>query len=262
MKKLFLSLILIALIFGCENEQKRTKKIIQEQPEKEINVEVPQKVKDTIVLLEGGIQDPNEIELIRLFNISQNDPEAEQFKVNNPSLNPEFTIQKKQFFSRGSENYILAVLNVAIKNASHFESGFSYIGCFQFKNGGWKLVDRPVKSNLTAMWGNCPDVKRFDKYGENAICVGLEGASGNNGIMETYIQFYGFDGDDKINLIYEGVTFSGDGGAGGDVNDEYLYKFKATNNLKYYPLEQKKKSNERIVKTRIFNFNENKKKYE
>ena len=106
MKKLIYSLFLIALIFGCQNEQKRTKKIIQEQPEKEMKVEVAQKVKDTIVLLDGGIQDPNEIELIRLFNISQNDPEAEQFKENNPSLNPERIVKTRIFnFNENKKKY-------------------------------------------------------------------------------------------------------------------------------------------------------------
>jgi len=263
MKNLYLSFFLVATILSCRNEKNETNKInIGTKSKKSSFSDSVIKLKDTIVLLKKGPKDINDNELIKLFQINKYDPEAFSIKKYNQYLNPKFSVNKKQFFRRGKENYILAVLGLWLEGGNHFDTGASYIGCFQLVDEKWELTNKPLKVEGRSMWGNCDDVKTIEKYGENLICASLEGGQGNQGFMETNIGYYGFNSQNEIKLIYSGLTSSSDGGAGGSTNDEYEYKFLIAKNLTYYQLEKIKKSNEKIVSKKLLKFNENTLKYE
>jgi hypothetical protein len=263
MKTIFSTLFLLTIAIGCQNENNGTKNSgAVNKVNTSISTDSDIKQKDTILLLDNFSKDISENELIKLFNIKKYDPEALTVKQYNQYLNPKFSITKKQFYKRGKDYYILSVLGLLLENGNHFDTGPSYIACFKLVNDEWRSVNKPLKVDGSSMWGNCDEVKKIEKFGENYICVSLEGGQGNQGFMEGKISYYGLNDNNELKLIFSGLAYSSDGGAGGDTNDEYEYKFKPSKNSKYYLLEMKKKSNNRVVKRQPLKFNYKTMKYE
>ena len=263
MKELLFSILLLTTVLGCQNENDGTKNSVNLN---KINTSVSTNTeivkKDTILLLDDFTKGISENELIKLYNIKKYDPQVLNIEQNNEFINPEFIITNKQFYKRGEDCFILSVLGLQLDGGSHFETGPSYIACFKLVNDEWRLVNKPFKVEGSSMWGNCDEVKKVEKFGENVICVSLEGGQGNQGFMEGVIRYYGLNDKNEIKLIFSGISYSNDGGAGGDTDDEYVYKFKPSNSSKYYLLEMKKKSNNRLVKSQLFKFNEKSMIYE
>jgi hypothetical protein len=190
------------------------------------------------------------------------DPDFIEYTREDSDNAPVFEITKRQFFKRGSETYLLAVLGVSRPNGAHFDSGPSYIGCFRLENGHWVSQAKALKADGHSMWGNCDDVLQIDKYGPNQICVSLEGAGGNQGFFSTSVRYYGLTKEYYFQLIFEGTTSDNDEGAGGNLDDRYEYEFMRQPNVTYYTLEMKRFSHENLKQRRLIQFNQEKGKYE
>jgi hypothetical protein len=268
MNRILLSLIVFFISPLCYSKTDEPHSLIWKQRHSiqyshlSINVFDTPSPSDTITLTNFAPFESSDSELIRLFNVQANDPDIIGFTPEGLEHVAEFSINRKQFFTRGSDTYMLAVLGASLPWGVHFDSGPSFIGCFRLENGHWVSQVKALEVHGHSMWGNCDEVLQIEKYGPNHICVSLQSTQGNHGYMLTSVRYFGLTDTNEFQLIFEGKSSENDGGAGGNLDDRYEYEFIRQPIVTYYTLEMKRFSHENLKQRRLIQFNQEKGKYE
>jgi hypothetical protein len=196
--------------------------------------------------------------LIKLFNISLTSLGPNFVNDFDPAKKPEYSIEAKQYYSIGPENYLLAVMGITNPNDCHLCTGSLNIGLFQYKNQKWNKVTLLKDLELLSGYGNYGSFDKLELFGEKNVCTRLIGGFTQGGNTDTDVSIVGVI-DNTLSIIYKGpIGFTSDDGS---KNENTIISFVNTGK-KYYELKEVKLENDYVVKTTIKVFNEKKKKYE
>jgi hypothetical protein len=267
MKKIILSttiLLNIISLNSCNNSSTSPNVEIENQLQSNAGKAIAELKKadsleaNTLRLVKKSENPINNRALIKLFDISLASLGPDFANDYNPSVKPQYSIEGKQYYSIGSENYLLAAIGITNPNDCHLCTGELIIGLFQYRDKKWNKVTI-LESSVLSGWGNFGGVGKFELFGEKNVCVRLGGGFTQGGNTDTDEEIVGVI-DNTLSIIYEGPTgFS----SIDDVskNENTITSFVNTGK-KYYELKEVKLENDRVVKIKIKVFNEKKMKYE
>ena len=178
---------------------------------------------------------------------------------NDPSIKPEFKIVGKQYYTIGSDNYLLAAMGITNPNDFHMSSGSMNIGLFQYEGDRWNRIDLVKNVAIPSGFGGYGELENIEVFGSKNICVIVCGGYMAQGNMEEQRVVVGVV-DNSLKIIYSAQKSMNDEGAGGTEDKETRISFKKSE-AGYYELKEEKYSKKRLTKTNVKVFNETKLKY-
>jgi hypothetical protein len=222
-----------------------------------------------IKLLESGLINISNDELISLMNVTAEDLGDAFVNRQNPEIKPTYEIIGKQSFQIKGKVFCMVVMGVTNPNTAHVSSGTNFIACFEIKNNQLKLIHPAFNTefNPAAGFGIPALFDKFVLFGNHNLAVILKGGwAGMGYIMETRTIF-GLNNRNEVFSIYSGYIEENDQMNKGssmftNLQDEYEISFQKTTSSKYYDLFETKKSHGKKVKTTTLKFNETTMKYE
>ncbi len=265
------SLILLVLFSNCGGTDTNTAELDKEKQklkEAQAALEKAKADKETSDSLEANTlrlsttsENPvNDNDLIKLFNISRNSLGSDFVNENDPTIKPEFKIVGKQYYTIGSEIYLLAAMGITNPNDFHLSAGSMNVGLFQYEGDRWNRIDLVKNVEILSGFGGYGELERFEQFGSKNICATLSGGYMGQGNMEEQRVVVGVV-ENSLKVIYSAQKSSNDEGAGGTEDKETRISFKKSE-TGYYELKEEKYSKKRLIKTNVKVFNEKKLKYD
>ncbi|MFM7662606.1 MAG: hypothetical protein ACKO6A_08070 [Bacteroidota bacterium] len=198
-------------------------------------------------------------ELIKLFNISRSSLGSEFVNNSEPERKPKFRIEGKQYYSIGSEKYLLAAMGITNPNELHMAFGSMNIGLFKYEGDRWNRIDLVKNVSIPSEFGEYGEIEKFELFGPKNICIGVSGHFMAQGIMDERQCIIGVV-ENKLKVIYSGEKSFNDEANFGNQDREIRISFKKTDSG-FYELKEEKYSKKRLTKTNIKVFNEKKATY-
>jgi len=268
---LVLSLILLVLFSNCGGTDTNTAELDKEKQKlKEAQAALDKAKADkeksdsleanTLRLSTTSENPVNDNDLIKLFNISRNSLGSDFVNENDPTIKPEYKIVGKQYYTIGSEIYLLAAMGITNPNDFHMSAGSMNIGLFQYEGARWNRIDLKKNVEIPAGFGGYGELEKFEMFGPKNICATVSGGYMAQGNMEEQRVVVGVV-ENSLKVIYSAQKSSNDEGAGGTEDKETRISFKKSE-TGYYELKEEKYSKKRLTKTNVKVFNENKLKYD
>lgn len=214
---------------------------------------------NTLKLETSSEHSVNDNDLIKLFNISRTSLGSDFVNETEPSRKPEFKIVGKQYYSIGTENYLLAAMGITNPNDFHMSSGSMNIGLFQYEGDRWNRIDVVKNVAIPSGFGGYGELEKFEVFGPKNICVSVSGGYMAQGNMEEQRCIIGVV-DNALKVIYSGEKSFNDEGAEGTQDKETRISFKKSESG-FYEMKEEKYSKKRLSKTTLKVFNEKTSKY-
>ena len=202
----------------------------------------------------------NDYELIKIFNISRGSLGSDFVNENDPTIKPQYNIVGKQYYSIGSDNYLIAAMGITNPNDFHASAGSMNIGLFQYEGDQWNQFDLFKNVAIPSGFGGYGEFENIEVFGPKNICVIVSGGYMGQGNMEEQRCVVGVV-ENSLKVIYEAQKSTNDEGAGGTEDKETRISFKKSE-AGYYELKEDKYSKKRLIKTNVKVFNEKKLKYD
>ena len=267
---LTLSLILLVLFSNCdgsdtnkaelEKEKQKLKEAQAALDKAKADKEKADSMEANTMRLSTSSENPvNDNDLISLFNISRTSLGSDFVNENDPSIKPEYKIVGKQYYTIGTESYLLAAMGITNPNDFHMSSGYMNIGLFQYEGDRWNRIDLVKNVAIPSGFGGYGELENIEVFGPKNICVSVSGGYMAQGNMEEQRVVVGVV-DNLLKVIYSDQKSMNDEGAGGTEDKEIRISFKKSE-TGYYELKEEKYSKKRLSKTNIKVFNETKMKY-
>jgi len=216
-------------------------------------------VNNTITLLDKSVINLTDNALLNLIK-GQADLGGFFYKNPNTSYSQiNFEIICKQPYRISSKTFCFVIVGVANEDGCHGCSGTNLIAILQLIDSKWQLIHKPIntESNPSNSWGKNADFDNFYIVGKSTIAIELSGGMGNHGSMYLSRSIYLID-NNKIRLVFEGQKYE-DNGQG--LINEWDIKF-IDAGAGIHNLVEEKKSEGKIIKSRVLKFNNTSKKFE
>jgi hypothetical protein len=267
---LALSLILLVLFSNCggtdtnkaelDKEKQKLKEAQAALDKARADKEQADSLEANTLRLSTTSENPvNDTELIKLFNISRGSLGSDFVNENDPTIKPEYKIVGKQYYSIGSDNYLIAAMGITNPNDFHMSAGSMNIGLFQYEGDRWNRIDLVKNVEILSGFGGYGELEKFEIFGPKNICATVSGGYMGQGNMEEQRVVVGVV-ENSLNVIYAAQKSMNDEGAGGTEDKETRISFKKSE-AGYYELKEEKYSKKRLTKTNVKVFNEKKLKY-
>jgi hypothetical protein len=267
---LALSLILLVLFSNCggtdtnkaelDKEKQKLKEAQAALEKARADKEQADSLEANTMRLSTSSENPvNDNDLIKLFNISRSSLGSDFVNENDPSIKPEFKIVGKQYYTIGSDNYLLAAMGITNPNDFHMSSGSMNIGLFQYEGDRWNRIDLVKNVAIPSGFGGYGELENIEVFGSKNICVIVCGGYMAQGNMEEQRVVVGVV-ENTLKVIYSAQKSMNDEGAGGTGDKETRISFMKSE-TGYYELKEEKYSKKRLTKTNVKVFNETKLKY-
>jgi len=199
-------------------------------------------------------------EIIKLFNITRSSLGSEFISEMDPSKKPTFEIIGKQYYTIGSENYLMAVMGITNPNDFHMSTGKQMVGLFKFEADRWNRIDILRNVSVSSGFGGFGGFEKFHVFGTKNVAVSLDGGYMAQGNMSEHRAVVGVI-DEKLYEVYDAEKSFNDEGALGNKDDVTKITFQKIDNG-FYELKEVKTSRGKMPKTKILSFNSNKMKYQ
>jgi hypothetical protein len=223
---------------------------------------------NTLKLLDEVNYSISNNEIIKLFNVTRSSLGKEFVNETNPTSKPTFEIIGKQFYTIGSDNYLLAVMGITNPNDYHVNSGKQIVGLFKYEADQWNRIDILREVSVSSGFGNYGALEKFHVFGQQNVAVAVEGGYAGQGVIMENRAIVGVV-DEKLYEIYAAQKSHNDDLA---IEMELLTKEKSENQETkvsfqkmdngFYELKEIKTLGGKNPKTKILSFNSNKMKYQ
>ena len=141
------------------------------------------------------------------------------------SIKPEYKIVGKQYYTIGTESYLLAAMGITNPNDFHMSSGSMNIGLFQYEGDRWNRIDLVKNVAIPSGFGGHGELENIEVFGPKNICVSVSGGYMAQGNIEEQRVVVGVV-DNSLKVIYSGQKSMNDEGAGGTEDKETRISFK------------------------------------
>jgi hypothetical protein len=260
MKKIFLYFTvahMMVMISSCENsssnnvDNKNNNDPIQESSDNE-----------KIKLLDKSVINLPDDELLNLINAAA---DLSSFFYENRDLSYNkinFEIIGKQPYRISSNTFCFVIVGVPNPGGCHFCSGTNFIAILKLIDSKWQIINKPfnTESNSGGSYGNYANFDNLYVVGNSTIALEISGGGGNQGSMHTSRSIYLID-NNQISLAVEGQKHEDDLGNTGTMNNDWEIKFIDTG-ADIYDLLEEKKSEGKIISSRVLKFNKASMKFE
>lgn len=176
-----------------------------------------------------------------------------------------FEIIGKQPYRLSNKTYCFVVVGVPNPATCHFCSGTNLIAVLQLIDSKWQIINKPfnTESNSGSSYGNYARFDNFYIVGNSTIAIEISGGGGNQGAMDVSRSIYLID-NNQISLVFDGQKFVCAPRYLGDtvpmINDWDIKFIDAGTDI--YDLVEEKKSEGKIISTRVLKFKKSSKKFE
>jgi hypothetical protein len=199
-----------------------------------------------------------------LLNLIKGKADLSGFFKENTSVSYDqidFEIIRKQTYQSSGNTFCFVIVGVANPDGCHGCSGTNLIAILQLIDSKWQLIHKPfnTESNPFNSWGNNADFDNFYIVGKSTIAIMLSGGMLAQGFNGESRSIYLID-NNQINLVFEGQKHEDDLGNGGTMNNDWEIKF-IDAGADIYDLVEEKKSEGKIISTRVLKFNNTSKKF-
>jgi len=258
MKKIFLFFILahmIIMISSCGNASSNNADIKTSNDSIQASSN-----EEKIKLLDKSVINLSDNELLNLINA---DADLSSFFYENRDLSYNevgFEIIGKQPYRLSNKTYCFVIVGVSNPDGCHGCFGTNLIGILQLIDSKWQLINKPESNLSGSSWGKNADFDKFFIVGNSTIAVVLSGGMGAQGSMYESRSIYLID-NNQISLVFEGQKHEDDLGRGGTMNNDWDIKF-IDAGADIFDLVEEKKSEGKIISTRVLKFNNTSKKFE
>jgi hypothetical protein len=215
---------------------------------------------NTLKLLDEANYSISNNEILKLFNVTRSSLGSEFISEMDPSKKPTFEIIGKQFYTIGSDNYLLAVMGITNPNDFHMSSGKQMVGLFKYEADSWNRIDILRNVSVSSGFGGFGGFEKFHVFGTKNVAVSLDGGYMAQGNMSEHRAIVGVI-DEKLYEVYDAEKSFNDEGALGNKDDVTKISFQKIDNG-FYELKEVKTSRGKNPKTKILSFNSNKMKYQ
>jgi uncharacterized protein YfkK (UPF0435 family) len=171
-----------------------------------------------------------------------------------------FEIIGKQPYSLSNKTYCFVIVGVPNPKDYHSSSGTNLIAILQLIDSKWKLINKPSELSSGGSWGNYANFDNFYIVGKSTIAIELSGGMLAQGFYGEGRSIYLID-NNQISLVFEGQKHEDDLGNGGTTNNDWDIKF-IDAGTDIYDLVEEKKSEGKIISTRVLKFKKSSKKFE
>lgn len=224
---------------------------------------------EPIQLLHGNFFYVSDNELIKLFNVKDEDLGEYFISRDNPEWKPKYSIIGKQYFTISGEYFLLAVMGVQNPNDYHVNVGTSIIGCFKIENSKLILYANTFDTRESAHGesGQPPIFERFFISGKRQISVSLISFYNGMGYHLEHRAIYNVSRNLIIYNTYIEEKATDDKGNKNDkanwnnIDERFDIEFKA-NCTEYHDLVESKYSHNKLKSKRTLRYNPSTHKYE
>jgi hypothetical protein len=173
-----------------------------------------------------------------------------------------FEIIRKQTYQCAGNTCCFVIVGVANPDGCHGCSGTNLIAILKLVDSKWQLINKPfnTESNPFNGWGNYAGFDNLYIVGKSTIAVVLSGGMLAQGFNGESRSIYLID-NNQISLVFEGQKHEDDLGNGGTTNNDWDIKF-IDAGTEIYDLVEEKKSEGKIISSRVLKFKKSSKKFE